>query len=413
MSEAAARPLHAPLPAEAVVGGLSAWFSYQRYPIFGIRWLLGRLLYVGAVVLALSLLSWLGNWAATGDLALSAGAGALLFGSFMLMFFAGPALACWVRHRRWEQPMERYAVVAAVLLGMVCSYFVDAWASAQLEPLIEQRMQQRGMLSEQQVIQARQLEKSPLGVLLHLVTLGIIYLLMGGGLALRGYFSEQRRLDSVRQQADLRALQQKAQHDALKLGVLQAQVEPHFLFNTLASIRSLLRQDPARAEATLDALVDHLRATMPRLRGGSEALSSTLSQQVEICRSYLELMRLRLDGRLDYAVDLPAALAEHPFPPLLLITLVENAVKHGIEPKRGAGHIAIRADGDEQQQRLSVRVEDDGVGLQTGAGSGVGLANIRAQLSTAFAGQAELKLQPRADGGVVAEIHLPLERGVR
>lgn len=409
MTEPASLRLDAPLPADAVVGGLSSWFGYRRYPVFGRRWLLGRVLYLGSMVLGLSLLSALANWAMIKDLALAASAGGLLFGSFMLMFFAGPALACWVRHRRWRQPLERYAVVVAVLLGMLISYQVDAWASAKLEPVIEARMREGGALSDQQVAQGKALERSPLGVALHVITLGTIYLLMGGGLALRGYFTEQRRLDAVHQQAELRAAQQQARQSALKLGVLQAQIEPHFLFNTLASIRSLLRQDPGRAEATLDALVDHLRASMPRLSKDAEPQTSTLAQQLEICRSYLELMRLRLGQRLDYQIEAPPDLLEHPFPPLLLITLVENAIKHGIEPKPGPGRITTQAEriSADGAPRLQLRVEDDGAGLQPGAGSGVGLANVRAQLSTAFGQAAGLNLRPRPGGGVIADLWIP------
>ena len=397
--------LNEPLPADVVVDGWSSWFGYRRYPVFSLRWLSGRLLYLGSMVLALSVMAGLGNGVTTGDMVLGVSVGGLMFGSFMLMFFAGPALACWVRHRRWRASVERFAVVVAVLLGMFSSYAVDSWASARLEPAIERRMQQHEMVPEQQVAKAKQLEQSPLGLLLNLLVLATIYLLMGGGLALRGYFTEGRRFDAARKQIALRNLQQKAQLDALKLGVLQAQVEPHFLFNTLASIRSLLRQDLTRAEATLDALVDHLRATMPRLRNGDDTVADSLAQQIEICRSYLELMRLRMGERLDYSIELPVELAEHPFPPLLLITLVENAIKHGIEPKRGPGHIRIRA--SVKDQRLWLRVEDDGAGLQPGTGSGVGLANIRAQLATLFGEQAGVRLLSRAGGGVIAELWVP------
>ena len=426
MTDEVAVKLDQPLPADAVVGGLSRWFGYRRYPVFSGRWLWGRLLYLGAIIFGLSALTALANLAATGDAGLSLGAGGLLLGSFTLMFFAGPSLACWVRHRRWSLPAERVGVVAAVLLGIVLSYFADRWASNRLEPLIEERMKQRGVLSEKQIDQAKETGRSPLGIAMHLATLGTIYFLMGGGLALSGYFSEQRRLSESQRRAELNALRQRAQHDALKLGVLQAQVEPHFLFNTLASIRSLVKQDPSRAEATLDALVEHLRACMPRLRGQADAensmldpvpqsaldatLESTLRQQLEICRSYLELMRLRLGERFNYRIAAPDDLLDHGFPPLLLITLVENAIKHGIEPKPGATRVELLAERVEQAGavKLRVRVIDDGAGLQPGSGSGVGLANVRAQLATRFGAEAALSLQPRAEGGAIAELVVPL-----
>ena len=218
-------------------------------------------------------------------------------------------------------------------------------------------------------------------------------------------------------------MRQRAQHDALKLGVLQAQVEPHFLFNTLASIRSLVKQDPARAEATLDALVEHLRACMPRLRGQADAanqaesdpaldatLESTLGQQLEICRSYLELMRLRLGERFHYRIAASDDLLDYGFPPLLLITLVENAIKHGIEPKPGATRLELLAERVELAGTVKLRVQviDDGAGLQPGSGSGVGLANVRAQLATRFGTDAALGLRSRDGGGAIAELVVPL-----
>ncbi len=189
--------------------------------------------------------------------------------------------------------------------------------------------------------------------------------------------------------------------------MLQAQVEPHFLFNTLASVRALVRQDPAQAEATLDALVDYLRATIPRLRDGEQALHSTLGQQLDLCASYLELMRLRTAGRLQYAIEAGPDLRVLPFPPLLLISLVENAVKHGIEPKRGPGRIVI--DVVREADALTVAVTDDGVGLQPGVGGGLGLANVRAQLETRYAGRAAFALTSAPGSGARAELRIPLE----
>ena len=184
-------------------------------------------------------------------------------------------------------------------------------------------------------------------------------------------------------------------------------MEPHFLFNTLASVRALVRQDPAQAEATLDALVAHLRATIPKLRDGESLLHSTLGQQLDICASYLELMRLRMGGRLAYAVEAEPALRLRPFPPLLLITLVENAIKHGIEPQPGPGRVEVRA--SLRGERLVLSVVDDGAGLKPGLGSGVGLSNVREQLATRFGGEATFSLRGLAGGrGAVAEITVPL-----
>jgi len=234
----------------------------------------------------------------------------------------------------------------------------------------------------------------------------VIYGLFGGGLALRAYFSEHRRWDEHHHVRELNALESRVHEADLRLGVLQAQVEPHFLFNTLASVRALVRQDPAQAEATLDALVDFLRATIPKLRD-DRGLHATLGQQLALCSSYLALMQVRMGGRLTYDVRADEVLRAAPFPPSLLITLVENAIKHGIEPRSGPGRIEIDAvrDGD----TLRVQVRDDGAGLQPGLSTGVGLANVREQLAARYGARAAFVLSPAAEGrGVCAEIRVPL-----
>ena len=192
--------------------------------------------------------------------------------------------------------------------------------------------------------------------------------------------------------------------------VLQAQVEPHFLFNTLASVHSLIRQDPARAEATLEALVDHLRVTLPKLRTEVGAHSS-LAEQLEVCRSYLTVMKVRMGSRFSFLIDVDPVLQRHPYPPLLLISLVENAIKHGIERATGDGQIMVNAAVETRANapQLAVNVIDTGAGLRATAAMGTGLANIRDQLSTRFGPQGSLALQDRTAGGVIATIRIPYE----
>jgi sensor histidine kinase YesM len=158
---------------------------------------------------------------------------------------------------------------------------------------------------------------------------------------------------------ELARLRQEKNEADLRLTVLQAQVEPHFLFNTLASIHSLIRPDPIRAEATIEALVDHLRATMPKFRAEIGSTHSTLAQQIEVCWSYLAVMKVRMGHRLRYAVDVPECLRSHTFPPLMLISLVENAIKHGIEPSPSGGNIVMSAAVEvhgESQQLATIRL---------------------------------------------------------
>jgi sensor histidine kinase YesM len=232
------------------------------------------------------------------------------------------------------------------------------------------------------------------------------YLLIGGGFALRSSLNRRRQLARGRQRREMDEARRARQRAELRLTVLQAQVEPHFLFNTLASVRSLVRQDPGRAEATIDALVGYLRAAIPKLRQDDGGAVSTLAVQFAICESYLKVMEVRMGGRLSYHVDLPPDLAEVSFPGLMLISLVENAIKHGIEPRPGPGKVELRADRPGPGQ-VRVEVSDDGMGLAMGLGAGVGLANIREHLLTLYGGEASLHLQGDASGGVKAIIQLP------
>ncbi|MFN9806044.1 MAG: sensor histidine kinase, partial [Betaproteobacteria bacterium] len=178
-----------------------------------------------------------------------------------------------------------------------------------------------------------------------------------------------------------------------ELRLLQAQVEPHFLYNTLANLRFLVQTGSADALRMTDALIDYLRTSVPDMR----AQQVTLGREIEHARHYLDIMQMRMGGRLDYAIQVPVELRDVALPPLVLLTLVENAVKHGIAPLVEGGRItlSVRADGD----MVIVSVADDGVGLQAGAATpapagngGTGLSNIRARLALVYGGSAELQV---------------------
>jgi len=180
-----------------------------------------------------------------------------------------------------------------------------------------------------------------------------------------------------RAEAERHLLSRQAVEAELKL--LQAQVEPHFLFNTLASVQYLVETDPRQANVLLGHLVGYLRAALPELR----ARSSTLGREIALAEAYLNILRMRIGPRLAFAVDVPQDLRDHAFPPNLLISLVENAIKHGVEPSADGGTVKIAAhrDGDS----IVVSVTDTGRGLvpQTGRdGHGVGLANVRERLAS-------------------------------
>ena len=396
-------PLRQKLPAEVLVGGNAVWSRYRQYPVFGLRWLLGRSLLFCGVIAVVAAFIGMGTGVVAQDVGVAVKVAITEFIVFSSMATLGPALATAVRHRAWPLSRERKAVVIAVLIGMVLSFFIDRLGSSYIEQLIKPGLEAAGLSvnppAPPPLVRA-------IGLAINVAALVVIYGLFGGGLALRAYFSEHRRWDEHHHVRELNALESRVHEADLRLGVLQAQVEPHFLFNTLASVRALVRQDPAQAEATLDALVDFLRATIPKLRE-DRGLHATLGQQLDLCSSYLALMQVRMGGRLTYDVRADEALRAAPFPPSLLITLVENAIKHGIEPRPGPGRIEIDAvrDGD----ALRVQVRDDGAGLQPGLSTGVGLANVREQLAARYGARAAFVLSPAAEGrGVCAEIRVPL-----
>ncbi|MGE5617004.1 MAG: sensor histidine kinase, partial [Bacillota bacterium] len=182
---------------------------------------------------------------------------------------------------------------------------------------------------------------------------------------------------------------------------LQAQVEPHFLFNTLAHVKSLYRRDPERGRRMLDRFLDYLAAALPRVRQAT----TTLAEELELARAYLDIHQLRIGGRLAFAIEVPQEIASLRFPPLMLLTLVENAIKHGIAPQTEGGMIVIRARADDSVLRIEVR--DTGAGLREVAGAGMGLANVRARLVALFGAGARVVIEPNLPSGVVAAIEIP------
>jgi hypothetical protein len=403
MSDASPYPLNRRLPDDVALGGGNFVTGYLRYPAFGWSWLGGRAWRFAIPIVPFSMVSGFGYALISGSAQIGLTATALALLSIMAVCFFGPLLATLVRSLRMPLARERWLVVFAVFAGMGLAYLVDDAVNKYLIVHLKDSQITRGLVVQPELTGAQKTMARALKVMMTVGYFGIC----GGGLALRAYFVEQRRWRESEQRRAMTELRAQKEQADLRLGVLQAQVEPHFLFNTLASVRALVRQDPAQAEATLDALVDYLRATIPRLRDGEQALHSTLGQQLDLCASYLELMRLRTGGRLQYAIEAGPDLRALPFPPLLLISLVENAVKHGIEPKRGPGRIVISA--AREADALAVAVTDDGVGLQPGVGGGLGLANVRAQLETRYGGRAAFALTSAPASGARAELRIPLE----
>lgn len=190
-----------------------------------------------------------------------------------------------------------------------------------------------------------------------------------------------------------------------QLKLLQGQIEPHFLFNTLANVQSLIDFDPDRAKLMLERFTDYLRASLGQLRGDS----TTLAQEFAMLESYLALMQLRMGERLKVSLNLPPELSGIALPPLLAQPLVENAIHHGLEPQIAGGTVTVSA--RRAAGRLHIEVADDGQGLEgprRRPGNGVALENIRARLTARYGPSASLELMPRDGGGTRACIQIPL-----
>jgi sensor histidine kinase YesM len=185
------------------------------------------------------------------------------------------------------------------------------------------------------------------------------------------------------------------------LRALQAQIEPHFLFNTLANVTSLIDPDPAKARRMLESFIRFLRASL----GATRMESTTLGAERELIASYLEVLQVRMEGRLRYSLDVPPDLESYPLPSLLLQPLVENAIRHGLEPKVEGGEVTMRA--RREGGKVVVEIADSGVGFAPTTRGGVGLTNLRERLRLLFGDSASLEISDAPGAGSRVSVSLP------
>lgn len=198
-----------------------------------------------------------------------------------------------------------------------------------------------------------------------------------------------------------KAAELERQRVEAQLKLLQAQIEPHFLFNTLANLDALIATDPARARTMLGHLNSYLRATLAAVRRES----STLADEFALLRGYLELQAMRMGERLRFRLELPEALAQLGLPPMLLQPLVENALKHGLEPKVEGGEVKVSA--REEHGWLVLEIADTGLGHGSGGGTGVGLANVKERVAAAYEGRATVVAGANPAGGYTVTLNIP------
>lgn len=233
----------------------------------------------------------------------------------------------------------------------------------------------------------------------------IVFTLLVTGFGLYFFATREQLAGESAQRSEAQRLAAESQ-----LRMLRAQLEPHMLFNTLANLRSLVREDPEQSEVMIDLLITYLRSAL----AASRTESTTLSREFSQLRAYLDIMSVRMGARLTYSLDLPNELEQTKIPPMLLQPLLENAIRHGIEPKVGSGTIEVVA--RRSQGGVEISVSDTGIGLppdsdlhplSEATGGGYGLLHVRERLAVIYGGRAKLALIRRASGGVSAVVNIP------
>jgi signal transduction histidine kinase len=267
-------------------------------------------------------------------------------------------------------------------------------ARARIERLVSEQID-RQVAKRTRAYQAHRSDWIMTFILLLITTMIIVKIVLGS----------KRKAESRAQAATATAAEEslKRQLAEAQLKMMQAQVEPHFLFNTLASVDYLIETDPARASTMQKNLIQYLRAALPQMREGS----TTLGKEIALCRAYLEILKVRMEDRLQYAITVPQGLASAQFPPMMLQSLVENAIKHGLEPKAEGGTLTLSA--DIANGNLRVTVADTGLGLGAASrpGTGVGLSNVNERLAALYAGSAKLTVESNTPSGTIATIEVP------
>ena len=235
--------------------------------------------------------------------------------------------------------------------------------------------------------------------LFQLLFLGIMF-----GSIITYIFSSRERIAATEariQEEKIKRLTSEKKAAEATLRLLQAQVEPHFLFNTLSNVLSLLDTNPERGKSMLVDFIHYLRASLSKIREEQ----ATLGQEMEMIRAYLSIFKVRMGDRLNYKIDLPQHLEAVSFPPMLIQPLVENAIKHGLEPKVDGGEILIS--GMEKDGLLRLEVADTGNGFKEERNSGLGLSNIRERLQSLYGKSGRLNLEENQPHGLKATIEVP------
>ncbi|MCE3264289.1 MAG: sensor histidine kinase [Pseudoduganella sp.] len=236
-----------------------------------------------------------------------------------------------------------------------------------------------------------------------------ITLLLLALFAMKALVGGKKKAEAEAQVANAAAERESMQRQLseAKMQMMQAQVEPHFLFNTLASVEHLIETDPPRASAMQRSLIKYLRAVLPQMR--ENKLTSSLGSEADMVVAYLALLKMRMEERLTIDFDITDGLRTAAFPPMMLQSMVENAIKHGLEGKPDGGYLKVRAEVAHSKLRVTVTDNGLGFGAKPSTGTGLGLTNIRERLKLLHGDQASLRIEPNQPSGVIAIIEVPYQ----
>ena len=438
------------IPAK-LIGQFGDWNSKAKlYPIFSQTWFRLKMrsyrlimLFIIVFALALALIAPIENKDARYYL------GIFLFGfTFIFAIVAGRFLAVEVCKRLWISKNEGWGVCIAISTGCLLALLILALGNEVMRPAREQvnasqsssnidnkdvpkSVTELPASSSQKALQYIAPPTAPLGSkseqkkdmpesdwlrgmvdYVNIAIYIILVLAIGGIFDLLPYFRQRVVIKEAQAQEELERYKFERNQAEMRLSILASQVEPHFLFNTLSGVRAAMLSDPACGVKMIDHLVAYFRATIPQMRNDGRAKLSDLETQLSAIRAYLGLIQIRFP-RLEVVIENADDLLDCTVPPLMLISLVENAVKHGIEPKKGTVKISvvskkIMVDG---VKKLQISVIDDGVGFGGAtSGTGIGLSNIQERLRQLYGDAAALTLISRDEGGIEASLSLPFSK---
>jgi len=236
-----------------------------------------------------------------------------------------------------------------------------------------------------------------------------VWLLVLALFGTKALMSGKKRAEAEMQSATAAAERESMQRQLseARMAAMQAQVEPHFLFNTLASVEHLIETDPPRASAMQRTLIQYLRAVIPQMRDAN--LTTSLGREVDMVTSYLDLLKMRMEERLTVDLQVPDGLRSAAFPPMMLQSMVENAIKHGLECKPDGGHLEVRAEIVDSKLRVTVADNGVGFGVMPSKGTGLGLSNIRERLKLLHGEAGQLHIAANVPSGVIATIEVPYQ----